>query len=285
MSRIAYVNGQYVPQRDAVVNIEDRGYQFADGVYEVCEVSRGRIVDAPKHLARLQRSLGELRIAEPTPMPVLAMIMREVIRRNRVRDGIVYLQITRGVARRDHGFPLHPVKPSLVVTAKTLSVERRQQTAARGIRVVTVPDNRWGRVDIKSTSLLPNVLARQAARDQGAQEAWFVDADGFVTEGASSNAWIVKDDGRIVTRPATNEILAGITRSVVLDVLAALQMKLEERPFTPEEASTAAEAFVTASSQIVMPVVAIDGRPVGTGQPGPVAARLRDEFHRFSQFS
>lgn len=285
MSRIAYVNGRYCAMRDAAVNIEDRGYQFADGVYEVCEVRGGRLVDWPRHAARLQRSLGELRIALPMPFAALEIVLREVVRRNRVTYGIVYLQVTRGVARRDHAFPRQPVPPAVVVTAKNLSFARNEESAAHGIGVITVPENRWPRVDIKSTALLPNVLAKQQAREQGAYEAWFVDRDGFVTEGASSNAWIVTGDGRVVTRPATHGILAGITRAVLMEVLAALQMKLEERPFTPEEAYAAREAFVTAASQIVMPVVTIDGKAIGDGRPGPVARRLRDEFHRFAAFS
>jgi D-alanine transaminase len=202
-----------------------------------------------------------------------------------VTYGIVYLQITRGVARRDHGFPTKPVSPSVVVTARSLNFAKNQATAATGIRVVTMPDNRWPRVDIKSVSLLPNVLAKQAAREQGAYEAWYVDGQGFVTEGASSNAWIVTKDGRAVTRPANGGILAGITRGVLIDVLAELQIKLEERPFTPAEAKEAAEAFVTSASQIVMPVVAVDDATIGNGAPGTVSRRLREQFHRFSVFS
>lgn len=285
MSRIAYVNGQYRDMRDATVNIEDRGYQFSDGVYEVCEIRGGKIVDLPRHMTRLQRSLGELRIAMPMPLNALEIVIHEVVRRNRVSYGIIYLQITRGVARRDHAFPVKPVKPAVVVTARSLSLQKNQATAARGIGVITVPENRWPRVDIKSVSLLPNVLAKQQARENDAYEAWFVDKDGHVTEGASSNAWIVTKDGKVVTRPANNEILAGVTRAVLTNVLAALQIKFEERPFTPEEAYQAAEAFVTASSQIVMPVVRIDGRNIGDGRPGTVSNRLREEFHRFSAFS
>jgi D-alanine transaminase len=285
MSRIAYVNGQYRDMRDATVNIEDRGYQFADGVYEVCEVRGGRIVDLPKHMERLQRSLRELRIDMPMSLDALAIIIRETARRNRVGYGIVYLQITRGVARRDHAFPTDPVKPSVVVTAKNLNYAKNQATAARGIGVITVAENRWPRVDIKSVALLPNVLAKQQAREQGAYEAWFVDDDGFVTEGSSSNAWIITRSGTVVTRSAESGILAGITRRVLLDVIASLQMKLEERPFTPEEAYGAAEAFVTASSQIVMPVVTIDGKRIGNGVPGPLALKLREQFHEFSAFS
>jgi D-alanine transaminase len=282
MSRIAYVNGRYLPAREASVNVEDRGYQFADGVYEVCEVRGGQLVDAPRHLARLQRSLSELRIAEPMPLPALTNVMRETVRRNRVNYGLVYLQITRGVARRDHAFPVKAIKPSLVVTAKNLNYDKNQETAKKGIAVITTPENRWPRVDIKSVSLLPNVLAKQAARERGAYEAWFVDTEGHVTEGASSNAWIVTGDGRVVTRPIDNRILSGITRAVLMNVLEALQLRLEERAFTVEESYAAAEAFVTSASQIVMPVVKIDDRTIGDGKPGSVASRLREEFHRFA---
>ena len=268
MSRIAYVNGFYRNMRDACVNIEDRGYQFSDGVYEVCEIRDGRLVDMARHMARLQRSLSELRIAMPMPLTSLAIVMHEVVRRNRVHYGIVYLQITRGVARRDHAFPAKAVQPSVVVTARSLNLAKNQDTAAKGIKVITVPENRWPRVDIKSVSLLPNVLAKQAARDAGAYEAWYIDPDGYVTEGASSNAWIVTDQGSVVTRSAESGILSGITRAVLMDVLAALQIKLEERPFTAAEARQAAEAFVTSASQIVMPVVAIDNQRIGNGEPG-----------------
>ena len=271
--------------RDATVHIEDRGYQFADGVYEVCEVRGSKIVDLPKHMERLQRSLRELRIDMPMSVEALEIIIHETVRRNRVVYGIVYLQITRGVARRDHAFPVDPVKPSIVITAKNLNYAKNQATAARGIGVITVPENRWPRVDIKSVALLPNVLAKQQAREQGAYEAWFVDTGGFVTEGSSSNAWIITRNGTVVTRSAESGILAGITRRVLLEVIASLQMKFEERPFTPEEAYGAAEAFVTASSQIVMPVVTIDGKPVGNGVPGPLALKLREQFHEFSAFS
>lgn len=285
MSRTAYVNGRYVPLRHACVNVEDRGYQFADGVYEVCEIRDGRLVDIDRHFARLQRSLGELRIAQPMPLATLVVIMSEVVRRNRITYGLAYLQITRGVARRDHAFPAPSVKPSVVITARSLNFQRNQQTAEQGIAVITTPETRWTRVDIKSISLLPNVLARQEARDRGAYEAWFVDRDGFVTEGASCNTWIVSRDGKAITRHADQAILSGITRAVLFDVLDALQLKLEQRPFTAEEARNAAEAFVTSATQIVMPVVKIDGQAVADGKPGPIARRLREEFHRFSHFS
>jgi D-alanine transaminase len=285
MSRIAYVNGRYVAQREAAVHIEDRGYQFSDGVYEVCEVRGGSIIDQRRHLARLKRSLDELGIAMPMPETALAIVIRECMRRNRVRDGIVYLQITRGVARRDHGFPPPGTRPSVVVTARNLDVAANERTAEEGIAVVTVPDNRWERVDIKSISLLPNVLAKQAARERGAKEAWFVDRAGHVTEGSSSNAWIVTMGGKVVTRPADNGILRGITRSVLIDVIRAQGLEFEERPFTVEEAYGAREAFLTSASQIVMPVVRIDDRPVGNGAPGSVAVALRAEFHRHAEWS
>jgi D-alanine transaminase len=283
MSRIAYVNGRYRPWRDAAVHIEDRGYQFSDGVYEVCEVRGGRMVDERRHMARLERSLAALRIPNPMSRAALGVVMRETIRRNRVGDGIVYLQITRGVARRDHAFPPPATAPAVVVTARSLDLSGNDALAARGVGVVTVPDNRWGRVDIKSIALLPNVLARQAAREQGAREAWFVDRDGMVTEGSSSNAWIVTEDGRVVTRAADAAILRGITRDVLIDAISAQGLTFEERPFSVTEALTAREAFLTSASQIVMPVVQIDGKQVGGGRPGPVALALRQTFHRYAE--
>lgn len=285
MSRFAYVNGRYVPRREACVSIEDRGYQFADGVYEVCEVRDGRLVDEAAHIARLQRSLQELRIAMPMPLSALGLVMRETLRRNRIRDGIVYVQITRGVARRDHAFPAPPVAPSIVVTANRLDPARLEAMAAEGVAVVTMPDIRWGRADIKSIALLPNVLAKQAAREQGAREAWLVDKDGFVTEGASSNAWIVTAEDKLVTRKADRAILPGITRGVVLAEIAARKLVLEERPFTVSEARQAREAFLTSASQLVMPVVRIDGEKVGDGLPGPLSRVLRQEFYRYATFS
>jgi D-alanine transaminase len=285
MSRIAYVNGRYRPHRDATVHIEDRGFQFADAVYEVCEVKGGRLVDERRHMERLQRSLAELRMRLPMTLKALSVVLHETVRRNRVDRGIVYLQISRGVARRDFAFPDADTSPSIVVTAKNLDPSRNEAIARDGMAVVTVPDNRWGRVDIKSVSLLPNVLAKQAARDRGGREAWLVDAKGFVTEGASSNAWIVTADRKLVTRPTDHAILRGITRTVVLDVLRAQGLVLDERPFTVAEAVAAQEAFVTSASQVVLPVVKIDGKPVGGGKPGPVATALRREFHRHAEFS
>ena len=284
MSRIAYVNGRYLPHRGAMVHVEDRGYQFSDGVYEVCEVRGGRLVEERRHLERLTRSLAELRIRMPMPLAALGIVLREVVARNRIGYGIVYLQVTRGVARRDHAFPAPEVRPSVAVTARSLNAARNEALAAQGIAVVSVPDNRWGRVDIKSISLLPNVLARQAALDQGARDAWFVDKDGAITEGASMNAWIVTQAGVVVTRPADHAILRGITRTVLFDVIKAQGLRLEERAFTLAEAYAAREAFATAASQIVLPVVRIDGRPIGEGRPGPVATALRREFHKYAEF-
>jgi D-alanine transaminase len=283
LSRVAYVNGRYIPHRDASVHIEDRGYQFADGVYEVCEVRGGRPVDERRHIERLDRSLRELRIAWPISRQALGVVLRETIRRNRVRHGIVYLQISRGVAPRDHAFPPAGTPSSLVVTAKSLDSAKNEAMAAAGIDVITVPENRWPRVDIKSVSLLPNVLAKQAAREAGAKEAWFVDQTGRVTEGSSTNAWIVTRDGKLVTRPADHGILRGITRTVLLDVIAAQGLTFDERPFTVEEAQAAREAFITSASLIVMPVVSIDGRPVGNGFPGLIATALRRDFHRYAE--
>jgi D-alanine transaminase len=285
LPRIAYVNGRYLPARDALVSVEDRGYQLSDGVYEVCEVRGGAIIDERRHLERLRRSLGELRIALPLSPRALSVIMRETMRRNRVRDGIVYVQMTRGVARRDFAFPPPGTRPSLIVTARSLDPRGNEKKAEQGLAVVTVPESRWARPDIKSISLLPNVLAKQAARDRGAAEAWFVDRDGRVTEGASSNAWIVTPNGKVVTRPADNGILRGITRTVLIEALAAQNLLFEERSFTVEEAYAAREAFVTAASQIVMPVVRIDDRPIGGGVPGPVAKALRERFHRHAEWS
>ena len=285
MSRVAYVNGRYVPHAGACVHIEDRGYQFSDGVYEVCEVRGGQLVDERRHLERLVRSLKELRMDMPMPLAPMRVVLRETVARNRVRDGIVYLQVTRGVARRDHAFPPPGTRPSFVVTARSIDRAKQEAAAKSGAAVVTVSDNRWERVDIKSVSLLPNVMARQAAREQGAREAWFVDAGGTVTEGSSSNAWIVTGDGLIVTRPAERGILKGITRTVVLEVAAKQGLRVEERGFTVDEAKAASEAFMTAASQIVMPVVTIDGSKVGEGTPGPVARELRARFHKIAEIA
>ncbi|MGF6255944.1 D-amino-acid transaminase [Ensifer sp. LBL] len=278
MSRIAYVNGAYVPHADAGVHIEDRGYQFADGVYEVCEVRHGYIVDLTRHLDRLGRSLSELRIDWPMTRAALVHVIREVVRRNRVRNGLFYMQVTRGVARRDHVFPAADTRPSIVVTAKRTDASAIARKATHGIAAITVPENRWDRVDIKSVGLLPNVLARQKAREEGAQEAIFVDADGTVKEGAATNVWIVDRDGNLRTRPAEHGILKGITRTTLMDVAVPLGLKIEERAFSVEEMLAAREVFITAATSICFPVVSIDGKPIGNGHPGSIAQNIREAF-------
>ena len=283
MSRIAYVNGRYLPFREAKIHVEDRGYQFADAVYEVCEVRAGRLIDEPRHMARLQRSLSELRIRPPMSLGALGIVLRELVQRNRIDYGLVYLQISRGVARRDLAFPPPQTPPTVVATARPLNRARNEALAEKGIAVVSVPDNRWGRVDIKTVGLLPNALARQVALDRGARDAWFVDKDGKVTEAASANAWIVTPAGVLVTRHADHAILRGITRGVALDAVKAQGLTVEERGFTLEEAYAAREAFETSATQIVMPVVSIDGHIIGDGKPGRVARALRRDFHRYAE--
>ncbi|MGQ3016895.1 D-amino-acid transaminase [Phenylobacterium sp.] len=278
MGRIAYVNGRYQRHADAAVHIEDRGYQLADAVYEVWSVFGGKLADAEGHFARLARSLGELRIPEPMSRAALTIVLREVLRRNHVREGLIYLQISRGVAPRDHAFPEGDLSPSVVITAKSLDRAASEAKAAKGIAVITTPENRWGRCDIKTVGLLPNVLARQAARERGAGEALFVDEMGLITEGASANAWILDGDGVLRTRDTQANILRGVTRRTLLDVIAEAGLKVEERPFTPEEMAEAKEAFITGAGSLVLPVIAIDGKPIGGGAPGPVAKRLRSLY-------
>lgn len=283
MSRIAYVNGRYLPHRSAAVSIDDRGYQFADGIYEVSEVAGGCLVDPTRHLDRLERSLAELRISLPMNRAGLMLVMREIARRNRVHDGLVYLQVSRGVAPRDHGFPVPAVKPALIATAHAIDPAAGQARAEKGVAVISRSDERWARVDIKTTSLTANVLAKQAARDAGAHEALLVDRDGFVTEGASSNVWIVTEAGTLVTRPADHAILRGVTRTTLMDVAAGLQIRVDERAYTVAEAQAAAEVFLSSATQHAMPVVSVDGVPVGTGRPGPVALRLRAMVREFAE--
>lgn len=275
MSRIAYVNGRYVRHADARIHIEDRGFQFADGVYEVCGIRAGRLIDEAPHLARLTRSLGELKLRAPVGESALRHIMREVVRRNAVHDGLVYVQISRGVAPRDHAFPAKHVRPTLVVTARTLSVERYDALAATGVAVITRPDERWARCDIKSTALLANVLAKQEAREARAFETWLVDADGLVTEGASTTAWIVDANGVLRTRNLSRSILPGVTRAELLPLCRQFGITFEERAFTPAEARSAREAFITAASFGILPVTTVDG---GRISHGPVVARLREAY-------
>ena len=278
MSRVAYVNGVYQPHGQAVVHVEDRGFQFADGVYEVWSVADGRLADFDGHMTRLFRSLGELRIDPPMSREALTRVLRETVRRNRVRDGIVYLQVTRGTARRDHPFPPPGTPPSVVVTAKSMNFDALEAKAAKGITVLTQPDNRWGRCDIKTVGLLPNVLAKQAALDAGAGDAWLVDEMGLVTEGTANNAWIVDKDGALRTRDIQANILRGITRQTLMEIVKEEGLTVDERPFSVEDAKQAREAFVTSASAFVLPVVGIDGAKIGDGKPGPLAKRLRDLY-------
>lgn len=277
MSRVAYVNGTYRPHGQAVVHIEDRGFQFADGVYEVWAVFDGRLADFEGHMTRLKRSLTELRIDIPMSDAALSRVLAETIRRNRVRNGLVYLQVTRGTAPRDHAFP-RDVAPSVVVTAKSVDPSRNEALAKKGAAAVSQPDQRWGRCDIKTVSLLPNVLAKQAARESGAYECLMYDEMGLVTEGSSTNVWIVDEDGRLRTRDTQANILKGITRTALMQLIKDGGIEIEERAFTVEEAKRAREVFVTAASTFVMPIVSLDGTKIGDGKPGPVATRLRETY-------
>ena len=278
MGRIAYVNGRYGPHAEAAVHIEDRGYQLADAVYEVWALFDGKLADAEGHFARLGRSLSELRIPEPMSRAALTMVLRETVRRNRVKDGLIYLQVSRGVAPRDHAFPTQETRPGVVVTVKAIDRAGAEAKAAKGAAVITMPETRWARCDIKTVGLLPNVLAKQAARERGAIEAWFVDELGLVTEGASSNAWIVDAQGVLRTRDTNANILRGVTRRTLMDVISQSGFKLEERAFTPEEARTAREAFITGAGALVTPIISLDGHPIGDGTVGPVARRLRSLY-------
>lgn len=276
MPRIAYVNGVYELASEAAVSIEDRGYQFADAVYEVWSVFDGRLADLAGHLNRLERSLSELQIAMPMPRTSLLVVLNEVVRRNRIREGLVYLQISRGVAPRDHVFPVD-ARPSVVITAKPVDREAAARKAAAGIKAISAPDIRWGRCDIKTVGLLPNVLAKQKAKMQGAGEVIFVDQDGFVTEGGSTNVYIVVD-GVIKTRSLTANILPGVTRLNLLPLISASSIELREESFTLEEAKAASEVFITAATSLVMPVIAIDDHKIADGKPGAIACALREVY-------
>ena len=275
MGRIAYVNGRYERHGEAAVHIEDRGYQLGDAVYEVWALFDGKLADAEGHFTRLARSLSELKIAMPMSRAALETVLHETVRRNRVREGMVYLQVSRGVSPRDHAFPTRAVPPAVVVTVKAVDRISAEARAARGVTVITTPENRWGRCDIKTVGLLPNALAKQNARERGAAEAWFVDEMGLVTEGASSNAWIVDAESVLRTRSTNANILGGVTRMTLLDVIAKEGMRVDERAFTPAEAKQAKEAFISGAGALILPVVAVDGEPVGDGKVGPVATRLR----------
>ncbi len=280
MPRYAYVNGSFTRHNEASVHIEDRGYQFADGVYEVVALIDGRMADEVGHLDRLERSLKELSIDMPVPRHTLSMLMRELVRRNRLRNANIYIQVTRGAAKRDFKFPGAHVRPSLVMTAWPFKFENNAAVES-GATAISTPDIRWKRPDIKSVALLPQVLAKQAAAEKGAYEAWMVDEEGFVTEGSSSNAWIVTKAGKIVTRDATQSILRGVTRTAITHICNELQMTVEERPFTLQEAYDAEEAFNTSAVALVVPIIQLDGRKIGTGQPGKVARRIYEEYRAY----
>jgi D-alanine transaminase len=280
MPRYAYVNGSYLPHADAAVHVEDRGFQFADGVYEVIGLINGVLADEDGHLDRLERSLGELRIAMPVPRKTLRLIIRELLRKNRLKNAIVYMQVTRGQARRDFAYPAADTPTSLVITAWPKLYENLPG-GVKGIKAITVPDIRWKRRDIKSVALLPQAMAKQAAVEKGAGEALMVDDSGYVTEGSASNAWIVTKQGKLVTRNATNDILKGVTRTALAQICTELQITMEERAFTPGEAYDAAEAFISSATTFVYPVIEIDGKKIGDGKPGAVAKRLYEEYRAY----
>jgi D-alanine transaminase len=281
--RTAYVNGRYLPHGRAGVHIEDRALQFADGIYEVVGIIDGVILDEEEHLDRLERSVGELGIAMPMGRGALKLVIREIARRNRVTNGLVYMQVTRGASRRDHPVPAKNPRPTLILTARNVKVADIERQRDEGVKIITHKDERWARRDIKSTALLPNILAKTAARKAGAYEAWLIDADGYVTEGSSTSAWIVDKDGHIVTRNLSNDILPGVTRRVIIEAAAEAQMPVMERKFTPADAAQAREAFFTAASVGAIPIVSIDGKPIGDGRPGPVTRRIHDLYRRMAE--
>ncbi len=279
MARFVYVNGQYRRYHEAGVHVEDRGFQFGDAVYEVIEVAGGGLVDAERHLARLERSLNELQIEAPMSRQALLLVIAETVRRNRVREGLVYMQVSRGAAKRDFLFSGKSLEPTLVCLARPLSRASREASADKGISVISLPDIRWGRCDIKTVMLLPAALAKEEALKAGASEAWLVDRDGFVTEGASSNAWIVNAQGELQTRSLSNDLLPGVTRRTLFDVAQSLGFQVKEAAFTIADAKNAREAFNTSASGTVMPVVKIDGKNVSDGLPGTISRKLREVFH------
>ncbi len=279
-SGIAFVNGRYVFKKEAMVNVEDRGYQFADGVYEVIAVSNSRLIDLDAHLDRLSRSLAELEIAWPLKRRVLVLIFSKLIKRNNLKDGNIYLQISRGVANRNHSFPKTRVRPSLVITVSKFG-RPSDKKFREGVKVVTMQENRWSRPDIKSIALLPNVLAKEFAYKKDSFETWFLDVDQTITEGSSTNAWIVLPEGEIVTRELGTKILGGITRARMVELARSAGMFVTEKPFSLQDALSAEEAFITSTTSLVMPVIEIDGKTIGSGRPGPVALKLKKLYEEF----
>jgi D-alanine transaminase len=277
VGRVAYVDGTYARHGAAAVHIEDRGLQLADAIYEVCAIESGRLLDEAEHLDRLERSLGEIELVMPMGRAALKLVMRELVRRNGVTDGLLYLQVTRGSVNRDHPIPARPPRPTLIMTVRALGQGAIEARRRDGIAVVTRADERWARCDIKTTQLLPNLLAKTQARRAGAYEAWLVDGAGLVTEGASTTAWIVDSQGRLVTRPLSNAILPGVTRRVILEIAADAQLPIAERAFSPSEALGAKEAFISSATGIY-PVVSIDGKKVGGGSRGPVTRRVQELY-------
>lgn len=282
--RVAYVDGRYLPHGEAAVHVEDRGLQLADSIYEVLPVRGGRMQDEDAHFARLERSLGEIDMKMPMTRAALASVMNEVIRRNRVGLGIVYLQVTRGAHRRDHPIPANPGRPTIVVTARSLDGKALAKRESEGVTVISLPDIRWGRCDIKATGLLPAVLAKTKAKGKGSYEAWLIDRDGLVTEGASTNVWIVTQENVLVTRALGTNLLPGVTRARCLDALAQAGVNaIEERPFTLAEALKAREAFCSSSGGGVVPVVAIDGAQIGDGRAGPLVKKIQTLYRQLQE--
>ena len=283
MSKIAYVNGRYVHHSSAYVHIEDRGFQFADGVYEVISIFKKKFIDLDMHLDRLDRSLFELKIPWPRSRRAFCVILKEIVQKNRVTHGSVYLQITRGTSRRDFSFP-KDLTPSLIVYARKTRPDSFD-SVNRGFKVISQPDIRWKRCDIKTVSLLPAVLAKQAAVEEGAQEAWLVSEHGLVTEGTSSNAWIVSQNNELITRPIDNSILSGVTRKSVLNIVEKLGLIFVERAFSLDEAQDSKEAFLTSSTALVKPVVEIDGKKIGEGSAGPLTKQLIKNYFQYIENS
>lgn len=275
MSRTVYVNGEFLPEEKAKISVFDRGFLFADGVYEVSSVIAGKLIDNAAHLVRLERSLNELDMAPPCPMAEVEAVQKEMLVRNNLDEGLLYLQVTRGAADRDFNYPEDSTS-SLVMFTQARKITENP-AAEKGIKVITLPDLRWHRRDIKTVQLLYPSMAKEEAKSKGADDAWLVE-DGLVTEGTSNNTWIITEDGTLVTRQLSNDILHGITRRAVMRLAVERQIKVEERPFTVVEAQNAREAFATSASAFVMPVVEIDGTVIGSGMPGELTKRLRSIY-------